>query len=294
MARVYHESFDAVGTSNSYLASKWSALGGAFQSTISGTIQAGSARTGTNGFRPIVASNMYLAAQTEFYVGFAIRFTFLPTSYFWVDGETTATEGHVRLVTSGGKIQAQIATTPYAVLGTGSRTLIVNNWYYVEIRHLVNQTTGRVVVKVDGVTEIDFTGDTQGVPANGNIALIQWLLGTAGTDFDDIYINDTTGSESNGFDGDQRIYAVFADGAGNYAQWDPSAGANWQNVDDNPPDDDTTYNDTPVANEKDSFTFADVAPSPALTSISAVQAMYYARRADASAATFRRDRKSVV
>jgi hypothetical protein len=73
--------------------------------------------------------------------------------------------------------------------------------------------------------------------------------------FDDFYICDTSGSFNNDFLGDARIKAVFPDGAGNYTEWTPSAGSNYQAVDENPPDDDTTYVSSSTPNQRDTYTF---------------------------------------
>ena len=45
-------------------------------------------------------------------------------------------------------------------IDTGTITLTVGSTYLIELWCLIHDTSGRVVVKVDGVTDIDFSGDT--------------------------------------------------------------------------------------------------------------------------------------
>jgi hypothetical protein len=70
-------------------------------------------------------------------------------------------------------------------------------------------------------------------------------------------------------------------GDGNYSQFTPSAGSNYQNVDDVPPDDDTSYN-TGDVNEIDTFTLADLAIPNA--TIDAVVCSIYAKTNDGGSA----------
>lgn len=58
--------------------------------------------------------------------------------------------------------------------------------------------------------------------------------------------------------GNPRLGMLKPDGVGNYSQWTPSAGSNYQNVDDVTPDDDTTYNETITVGHKDSYTMENV------------------------------------
>jgi hypothetical protein len=70
---------------------------------------------------------------------------------------------------------------------------------------------------------------------------------------DDLAMNDTTGGADNSWCGDGRIIAIKPNAAGNYTQWTPSAGSNWQNVDEVPSNSDTDYNSESLASDKDSY-----------------------------------------
>src|SRR6185437_13665423 len=71
--------------------------------------------------------------------------------------------------------------------------------------------------------------------------------------------------------GDLRVECVMPNGPGAHTQFTPSAGANWQNVDEVPPDDDTTHNDSSTAGQLDTFVHAALAGIPSSIAAVAVQ-----------------------
>ena len=73
--------------------------------------------------------------------------------------------------------------------------------------------------------------------------------------FDDFYVDELSGETPSAPSG-RRFHYQAANGAGVNAQFTPSAGSNYQNVDETPPDGDTTYNKALVAGKKDTFTVA--------------------------------------
>lgn len=146
------------------------------------------------------------------------------------------------------------------VLATSSTALSTNTFYFLEWKLTINNSTGASEVRVDGVNIVSTSSaDTQ------NTASATWdavrILGDGGgasgsVIIDDLYICDGSGSLNNDFLGPVRVKAAFADGAGNYSQFTPSAGSNFQNVDETSQDGDTTYNSETTAGEKDTYTFA--------------------------------------
>ncbi len=74
-----------------------------------------------------------------------------------------------------------------------------------------------------------------------------------GVDIDDIVIGDSTyGRPAESF-----VVAQFPTGAGSSTQFTPSAGSNWENVDERPMSM-TNYNETAVAGDRDQYTFDDI------------------------------------
>lgn len=88
--------------------------------------------------------------------------------------------------------------------------------------------------------------------AHGNIANSGGLIS-----IDDLYFDSSTISESSTIPPARRYYNASPDGAGNYSQWTPLSGSNYQNVDDvGAPDDDSTYVSSGSDSEIDTYTFS--------------------------------------
>lgn len=127
-------------------------------------------------------------------------------------------------------------------LGTGTATLVTSRWYYIEYHITVNAATGVFQVKIDNTTDIDLSAqNTKNDGASSTIDRI--YLGSDGFAFqkyfDDIYVNDTTGTQNTGYSGDIRISAYIPNAAGDVTGFTPTAGANYTNVDERPPNDAT-------------------------------------------------------
>ena len=123
----------------------------------------------------------------------------------------------------------------YTLLATGTKSLGINTTYLIEVRFKVADSGGRVEVKVDGVSDIDFTGDTK---PDANTQFDKVRLGTGPAIayttyayFDNFIMDDT------GWIGDTKIQAVVPNGAGTTTGWTPSAGNNWDCVDEKPASD---------------------------------------------------------
>jgi hypothetical protein len=93
-----------------------------------------------------------------------------------------------------------------------------------------------------------------GVPTSANsnpVSMFSIFRGGGSPDdnpisyFDDIYVNDTSGSTCNSFQGDLQGLAFLPSGMGQFTQWSiggsAPAATNWQSVDDVAPDGDTTF-----------------------------------------------------
>ena len=114
--------------------------------------------------------------------------------------------------------------------------LELGRWYYMEIKYKIHASTGVAQFRLDEELLMDFTGDTY-YTGSTNISWCQfrfpddYAVGSQWTQIDDLYLADTEGSENNDFLGDVRIDTIHPDGAGNYTQLTPSAGANYECVD---------------------------------------------------------------
>jgi|DEB0MinimDraft_10_1074344.scaffolds.fasta_scaffold06501_2 hypothetical protein len=223
-----------------------------------------------------------------FFIQFAVNISLFGTAdYLLQVFSGTTTQGSL-YVTASGAIQYRRGTT--TVLGTSSGSLSAATWHYIELEVNVNDSTGTVLLKVDGVTEINLTSqDTRESTSDQSIDSARFFRNsTSGstTAFDDIVIGDDSGTDATSLLGDCTIEALVPDGAGNYSQWTPSAGSNYQNVDDGTSSDgDTTYNSSSTAAQKDTFTMGNMSISSG--NVYAVQVSYLARKESGGGRTMR-------
>jgi len=163
-------------------------------------------------------------------------------------------------------------------------------YYYIETKVVIDNVAGSVEVKINGDTVIDESGiDTQG---SANSWVSQFGLGGDGYHtsqvvyfrIDDVYVCDDSGAYCNDFLGDTRLCMLLPEGVGAHADWTPTAGANWQNVDENPPTGDTDYNHTLTATDRDSFEMEDL-PGGISGTVHAVCAVINSRKDDAGTRT---------
>ena len=155
-------------------------------------------------------------------------------------------------------------------------TGLSSNWTVIEGYIKIHASEGRVIIRVNGVTEVDFTGNTQ--PGEEDAVAVlrhgNFPFGTNGQYlyFDDIIVQDTTGAAFNSWPMGIKCHKVAAPLAnGNYAQWTPSAGDNFQCIDETPPSMDDYVEG--AAGQKDSYPFGD-APA-GLSGIAGVVTRFY-------------------
>lgn len=168
-----------------------------------------------------------------------------------------------------------------------------SSWYYIEVKcTLGNGTSGSFEVRVDGQAVITQNGvDTSN--QNGLvIASLQFNPASAVPYYDDMYILNSTdasatqGAANNDFLGPLRIATLYPDANGNYSQWTPSTGSNYQNVDDPAyPNDETDYNTSGSTDIKDSFSLSTL-PSD-VYDIKAIQVNLRARKTDVGSRSIR-------
>jgi hypothetical protein len=177
-------------------------------------------------------------------------------------------------------------------LATSASALSTGTWHYIEwkvtIANSVSANTCKV--RVNGVDWITLSAatDTQNTAnATANAVMVgnDAALGHS-MRIDDLYICDGTGSTNNDFLGDVMVTVLKPDGAGNSTQWTPSAGSNWQNVDEASVDSDTTYNSTSTAGHVDLYALENLSYTPA--SIKGIQWNAQVRKDDASTYDVRR------
>jgi len=132
-------------------------------------------------------------------------------------------------------------------------------WYYVEAKLRIHDTLGMGVVRIDEQEIFSLTGQDTRWSSNPTIVATMGLGFPKAVDFryDDLYIANNEGSENNDFLGDIRVDQIRPNGAGNYTQLTPSAGANYECVDDVTLDE-ANYVEGITAGNKDSYAYANV------------------------------------
>jgi hypothetical protein len=237
------------------------------------------------------------APYDELFVEFDIKCPLFHagTSGFFSFLDEDLTFSHTLAMTteSAGRANVQFTFANGATLAgpsTGYPIPVNDSWFHIGIYLLVHSSAGAVTVKVDTgagpTTILDASGiDTEAVAGK----TLQYFsthrpAGTGNWSMDNLLVMDGTGAKDNTFKGPGRVYFQMPTGAGNYSDMTPSAGSNWQNVDEVPPDEDATYNQSPTPGHRDSFTvdsWASLIPSG--LDIVAVQVNAMARKTDATA-----------
>jgi hypothetical protein len=141
------------------------------------------------------------------------------------------------------------------VKATGSTVISSATWYYIEFKFTINGSTGVAQVKLNGAAEIASTGslDLTGTANNywNGIALNRPNISTQ---FDDVYLLDTTTGSNTDFLGPVQVVARYPDGNGNASSWTPNGGSNMGCVSEPYEDGHTSFVQSATANQIDTYT----------------------------------------
>lgn len=179
----------------------------------------------------------------------------------------TGTTTHVNLyfdsTSSGANITAARDTT---VLGTSSGlTFNTNQWYYLEVKVVLHDTTGSVVVKQNGTTILNLTNvDTKNAGTGSVIDAVRFrgrVTNTTTVLVDDLYLLNGAGSVYNDFLGDITVETIRPNGNGNVSEWDGSDGNSTDNylLIDEATYDQSDYVRSGTTNEKDLYAYGSLA-----------------------------------
>ncbi|MCX5598429.1 hypothetical protein OOK29_09790 [Streptomyces phaeochromogenes] len=196
-----------------------------------------------------VAHTLYSTGQTagRFFLRAYVRVAAYPSARTaimgWADN-TTGTTGFMCIkMNNDGTL---IAGGSGATTGTASAALALDTWYRVELDY--DDTANSINAYLNGalwttVTAVDLGG--------GNIARFGVLqTATADLYFDDLAVNDTTGSTQTGLPGPGNIYHLRPNAAGDSNGYATAVGGtagaanNYTRVNETPPNDATSYNQT--------------------------------------------------
>lgn len=283
MAIEVLESF-AVMASNTGLARRWTEV-----SFPTNGVSSTAGRFGGYGVAARDAAafwRMVLTDQATRITGFAFTPNTMPSNGaifgLW-DGATLQVWINID---STGHLVAYRGTGTSNVLGTAAGALTTGINRYIEIRATIHNTAGALEVRVDGTAVISVSGVNTRASSNNssNVARYGWqnsgVNAHDNANYSDLYLLNGSGGVDDDFWGDTRIYAPGVTGAGATTQWTPSAGSNYQCVDERPANDDTDYVADSTVGHIDTYAIADLS-LPVGTTVRAVQTSVIAKKSDA-------------
>ena len=195
-----------------------------------------------------------VSSQSRMLFSFAVYFENFPASNYtqFLEFSNSGNVECCLAVSSAGALALMNATSFTTVLaGSGPGVVSPGNWYFIDVDVTISGSVGAITVHLNtplgGAALFSATG-LNNLGFSGIASMNQFVIGDVGNNisirFDDFHAQDPTGSAPNTILGEgSRIYTKLPNGAGYATTLTPNgASANWQCVDDNPPDDDTTYN----------------------------------------------------
>lgn len=225
-------------------------------------------------------------------IGFAI---FLPSSSdaFGHSGAALArfkigATAHLVLnINSAGKLTLRLSSSTGTLLATSTGpTIALNTWVHIQAKATIHNTAGSCEVRQNGVTVINYTGQTG--TAAGAVTAVDIVMATSNTiTWDDMWVCDavdataTQGRAFNDFLGDLKVVSLIPTADTATAQWTPSTGTSHAGTVDEVPPNTTDYVSTPTVGNRDLF---DVTDLPAnTTGVLAYRVGMYAQKSDVGA-----------
>lgn len=275
MAIVGHDGFDAY-TAAQAIREGWDAN---FSSNATGRFGTGQCIRLTGAAIPTRA----MPATSTCTMGFAFRTTTALAARICAVMRDSGVQVELRYAADG---SLNITRNGTLIVGASSAPgiFVQNVWHYIVWAMTIHGTTGTFGVWVDGVSVMSGSGENTRTTANNSVNAIGFSdVSSVTHEWDDLwYSNDLTNR------GDMRSVALLPNGAGNSTQFTPSAGSNFQNVDETTANDDIDYNASSTPGHIDLYAMDDL--PTAASSIAAVTARIVARKDDAGA----RDGRTVI
>jgi hypothetical protein len=282
MTLLFCDSFDHYATAQ--LATKWTSISGA--PSISGTFArhgAGGLSCASNQFVRLTFSAFPSIGSNSFnslIVGFAQKQSSLSVSQFFrIGGANNNYFGMTHAI--GGSTVFTNNTTRDTFLISDHDT----GWHFYEVKATIHPTngTGHVIVRLDGTEVINLQNTVFTTTTTSTFLFVDLFCNGTACHYDDFYILDPSTPPNNDFIGEVRIQTMMPDGtASTNTDFTPSAGSNYQNVDEIPPNSDTDYNFSSTVGDKDTHTTAGLTAPASVKDIYGVQVNTWSRKTDSS------------
>jgi len=160
----------------------------------------------------------------------------------------------------------------------------LNTWNYFEIKCKIGDgSAGHIVARLNEQELINWTGDNHHSGATGlQVSRLRWYFDRYwDIQIDDFYIAGSNGSYNNDFLGDVRIDVINPNGAGNHTDLTPSAGSNYDCVNEAIIDE-SDYVEGATTGLIDSYAYPDVPTDLDDTAIYAVDIRNISQRTSAA------------
>lgn len=180
--------------------------------------------------------------------------------------KAAAEQCHIEFVNNAGSFEVRLmrGATQIAITTSAFAYAV---WHYFEWKVTVKGTVNGVYeIRRNGVNVL--SGSAVNLAAAGTDQADIWstrFTSNTGTNvlIDDEYVVDGTGAVNNTFLGAVIVEGILPNGAGTTTQWTPSAGSNFDNVDDpgNVAPDDLAaggFNESDTVGQKDTYAFQDL------------------------------------
>jgi len=185
-----------------------------------------------------------ITGLSEFYLRWGFYFT-PPANKNLMEFRNGGTALCQVYLTSSYFIEARVNNV---AVGTSTGTYLNALWHLIEVHLKIDDSpNGIFQVKINGVLEIDYSGDTK-PGAETTIDTLYCSTGNVAYNLDDLALNDTDNSDGkndNSWCGDGHVVKITPSGSGTVNNWVNSGGvsasANYLYVDEFPYDSDTSY-----------------------------------------------------
>jgi len=170
------------------------------------------------------------------------------------------------------------------ILGQAGGLWKRDQWNFVEFKVIIHDSTGAVVIYVNGVEKYSLTGvDTRNGGTNGWVDCVRIGGQDSGAqNWSHVAIWDTAGDPPTDFFGPYKIYYLKPNADTAQEDFTPlGAGDQFEEINEQSADDDTSYNSSATATDADEVGCEDLPAS--VGTIYAVQATVLARKNDAGA-----------
>lgn len=222
-------------------ASDWTLANGAAVISSAGLDMDGNYSLSLNSVGYTEYATKVIDALSEGYISLRWRVS----GFFFLNGGIGVMSDGQNLISIGvlnGIFKAYRNTT---LIASGTVDITINTTYLLEMYVKIDDTVGEVKLWINGILDIDFTGNTK---PGAETTFNKIIAGKIGSDlsYSKLYIDNVIVSDS--YIGEKFIQTIIPTGTGNSDEFTPSAGDNWECVDDIPgSEDDYCETNTPDA-----------------------------------------------